>query len=1493
MGIQFSEATQTTFDAIVKQNPNIPQHFIQKCFLDINPDLISNFGETHISSVIKQLYTLYNDFISHNSTIVKTNKLLNSHAELIVITQNKSFIVDSLLIYFKQKGYYTNLLLHPTFNNTNETNTSIFYCVIENFTNGQSLLEKEVLDIMQMTHLVNKDWSKMKEYLISFSSQLTQSQTNFATWLAEEGFVFLGIKTYDKFSKHTESMGLCSFSNNIIDTDFLDNSKQSNLTAEVKIYKSHTKSPVHKENFIDIITFTDPTGASLQLYGLFTTVAYKKRIINIPLISEKANKVLEMTNFKAADYNYKEAVAFMDNLPRDNFFQADEKQILLHLYLYLNNSINNQNTVIINKDNFNRFFEVILFVSRGSSAHFIKENVVNYLCQNISSDMTELLIHNNQSNFITFQYIVYHDNISSIDLSVLQSKLSDIITPWNRLFIEASRIGNIHNINNIINFSKGLPQSYKSITSAQLALQDFNHVSRLSPNLKITSMISKSESDNLLNLRLYYLQDFIPLHVILATLYNFGLKIIREDFLSIQNNIFIHSLFLDYASNYDLTLFAKNFEQVLEDILGNKLRDSQLNQLAINPILNTKQITILRGYVKYLQQIGFNLPGIVVEKALVDNPEVTIKLIQLFEVKFDAQLTSDRKQAIKTASKQLQDSLLTITNSTTDRILKAILGLINATVRTNAYVADRDFISYKFDCSKIPNLPKPVPFREIFVYHKDFEAIHLRGGKVARGGLRWSDRVEDFRTEVLGLVKAQNTKNAVIVPVGSKGGFVIKADTSTMSREQYATYGKECYVKFLSGCLDITDNIILNKIVTPDNVIIYDEQDPYFVVAADKGTATFSDTANSISAKYNFWLGDAFASGGSNGYDHKKMGITAKGAWVALKRHFLEQNIHPEEDILTCVGIGDLSGDVFGNGVLLSKTIKLVGAFNHLHIFIDPTPDPQESYNERLRMFQLPRSLWTDYNTNVMSTGSQIYERSAKILKLTPQIKELFQLTVDEITPNELINTMLKAKVDFIWNGGIGTYIKATSETNMQVGDKFNDAVRVNGSELRCKVFAEGGNLGATQLGRIEACMNGIAMNTDSIDNSAGVDCSDHEVNIKITLNKLVADNKITQQYRDDLLLKMTDEVEQLVLRDNYEQTQTISIINHIGLDDIDAQADIIEHLESIHLLDRSNEFLPSRNEIERRKSEKKHLTRSELSILLSYCKMYAYRELLASNLILQPYFNETLTSYFPKLMVQKHEADILQHPLRNEIISTCITNDIVSKLGITFVYNMSQNCGVEPVVVIKAYIIAKQIFGIDKLFTAIESMDNKNNWQTQALLFTNLIHLCERIIFWFIKYEKLNDIKEMIDKYSVIISKLTVETLQHPNTITDITINLDIARICISNNQKYTEVQKAFAKLDQFISLPAIKDLYSTIVTTNATDRIAIRQLWEDILAQYTKIGLKMFELGQDKWVTEFDKFCQNVNQITLNLTQQGKNSSNTISSLVLLLNTLKTKNL
>ncbi|WP_227679796.1 NAD-glutamate dehydrogenase [Psychrobacter frigidicola] len=884
---------------------------------------------------------------------------------------------------------------------------------------------------------------------------------------------------------------------------------------------------------------------------------------------------------------------------------------------------------------------------------------------------------------------------------------------------------------------------------------------------------SIADAKNQMHLKLYGNQVPATLSDVLPVLENFGVSVITSQtyaFDSTEQSIWMqeYELTLAHVDAVDMQVVHSQFEDSLQEIWAGRVENDSFNELVLTAKLDTYEVVVLRALSCYMHQAraGFSIRYI--KQTMIKNSTISVLLAELFDTRMNPKYSNEKtndERTKKTAQiqEQITIALAGIDSLDEDRILRWYSDLINAMVRTNFYQIDddgqrKDRLSFKFLAADIPNLPKPKLMFEIFVYSPRVEAVHMRGGKVARGGLRWSDRIEDFRTEVLGLVKAQMVKNAVIVPVGSKGGFIVKTKTMADGREAFQAEGIACYQAFLRGMLDVTDNIVDGKIVPPANTVRHDDDDPYLVVAADKGTASFSDIANALSAEYNFWLDDAFASGGSVGYDHKAMGITARGGWESVKRHFRMRDMDIQErDDFTVVGIGDMSGDVFGNGMLRSRHTKLVAAFNHLHIFIDPNPDTADSYAERERLFNLSRSTWDDYEKSLIGQGGGVFARTDKTIAISPEMKTLFDIKADSLAPTDLISALMRSPVDLIWNGGIGTYVKSANESHADVGDRANDAVRVNGGELRTAVVGEGGNLGFTQQGRIEYAQTGGRIYTDAIDNSGGVNCSDHEVNIKILLGEVVEQGDMTLEQRNDLLESMTDSVAELVLRQNYLQPQAIELSHVRAVANLSDHQRFIQLSESEHRLDRAIEYLPSDEEIARRQKAGTGLTNPELAVVMAYGKMWVYDNLLLSDLPDAPYFIDELRQYFPEELASRFFDEMTEHRLHREIISTYLTNNVVNRLGIEALFRLTEETGQSLATIIRAYAIARDVFNVSIAWELLESLDNKVNAKLLLNLELRLRDALEHGVVWFINtFGQDLQVADMISRFKDSVEQLT-----------------------------------------------------------------------------------------------------------------------------------------
>ncbi|HEY3178122.1 MAG TPA: NAD-glutamate dehydrogenase, partial [Casimicrobiaceae bacterium] len=1116
---------------------------------------------------------------------------------------------------------------------------------------------------------------------------------------------------------------------------------------------------VHRPGYLDYIGIKrfDAAGnvcGEHRFLGLYTSMAYSAKPADIPLLRRKTARVIAHAGFVQGGHAAKQLSNILDNYPRDELFQTNEDDLLRTVMGILHLGDRQRFRLFVRRDVFDRFIVCMIYAPRENYTTELRQKWQALLMQAFNGTSSDFNVHLSESPLAQVMITVRTTpgHIPHYDVRALEMLLIAAARRWEDDLKDAltEALGEARGNTLFRAFGAAFPAGYREDFPARAAVRDIEMMDGLTDAEPLGMSLYRplEAPPGVMRFKLFHLGGPVPLSYSLPMLEHMGLEVIDERPHRIvpegREPIWMHDLGM-LAPNVDTEVEIDALHRVFEDAFGRVFRgeveNDEFNRLVVVARLPAAEIVILRAYAKYLRQIGFALSQSFIEATLSTHADIAAMLIALFKLRFDPGAGAGMGAKAAEQVRTIEGALERVDNLSEDRVLRQYLALIMATLRTNFWTDHaKDFLSFKFDPAKVPGLPEPKPMFEVFVYSTRFEGVHLRGGKVARGGLRWSDRLEDFRTEVLGLMKAQMVKNTVIVPVGSKGGFVLKRAPAPSDRDAYMKEGVACYQNYLRGLLDLTDNRVGDKIVPPPRVKRHDPDDPYLVVAADKGTATFSDYANGISAEYGFWLGDAFASGGSAGYDHKAMGITARGAWESVKRHFREMGTDTQTTDFTVAGIGDMSGDVFGNGMLLSRHIKLVAAFDHRHIFLDPDPDTAASFAERERLFKLPRSSWADYNATLISPGGGVYPRSAKSIAVTPEVAKALAIRAEIMTPTELVNAILKAPVDLLYNGGIGTYVKAKSETHAQVGDRANDALRVNGRELRCKVVAEGGNLGCTQLGRIEYALSGGRIYTDAIDNSAGVDTSDHEVNIKILLGLPIGDGELTEKQRNVLLAEMTDDVAALVLRDNYFQTQALSVMNRIAPHLLDAQQRFIQFLEKSGRLNRALEYLPSDDEIVERRAGGSGLTTPEVAVLLAYCKIWLYDELLASRLPDDPWIETALSRYFPTALRDRYASYMTRHPLKREIIATHVTNSMINRVGSTYVHRLMETTGAKPHEIVRAYLLSREIFGFVPLWQAIEALDNKVDDAVQSAMLIDSSRLIERGTTWFLRSRRLLD---------------------------------------------------------------------------------------------------------------------------------------------------------
>ena len=1201
----------------------------------------------------------------------------------------------------------------------------------------------------------------------------------FLSWTADNHFTFLGYRDYElSQQKGVDILKIVPKSGlGILREPKLGGVSQSfnELSPELKalarkpqllvLTKANSRATVHRPGYLDYIgvkRFDDKGNVigERRMIGLYTSSTYHADPREIPLLRRKISVLMARAGFPASSHAGKNLFSILDTYPRDELFQIGDDELFDTAMGILRLGERARTRMFVRRDIYARFYSCLIYLPRENYNTETRLKLQEILKRAFNGVSVEFNVQLSESVLARIHMLIRTAPGAAlqIDIKALEAEVIFALRKWEdgvfTLVTQSPGLGEDVANQARRDFVLPFPAAYREDVSAAQAVADFVTAQSLTNGSPIGMSLYRpsTANENSLRFRLIKLGDAVPLSASLPMLENMGVKVENErSYVIARNNLVplhIHDFGLTHNfADLELERIKGKFETAFAGIWKREVENDGFNRLTLAASLASEEILLLRAYAKYLKQTGFTFSQQYIEQTLAKHATIAQQLVQLFHARFDPAYPGERIDDEKNIVAAIKETLDAVSNADEDRILRRFLAVIRATLRTNHYQPDKQgarksYVSFKFESAKVPELPEPKPLFEIFVYSPRFEGIHLRGGKVARGGLRWSDRPEDFRTEVLGLVKAQMVKNAVIVPVGSKGGFVLKMAPPSSDREAYMKEGVACYQSFLRGLLDITDNLINGTVVPPQHVVRHDADDPYLVVAADKGTATFSDYANAISFEYGHWLGDAFASGGSVGYDHKKMGITAKGAWESVKRHFREiTDVHPggidtQTTDFTVAGVGDMSGDVFGNGMLLSKHIRLVAAFDHRHVFLDPNPDAAKSYKERERMFALPRSSWEDYNRALISTGGGVYSRGAKNIAVTPEVKAILGISGvgDSMTPIELMRAILKAPVDLFYNGGIGTYVKASYQSNAEVGDRATDALRINGNELRCKVVAEGGNLGFTQLGRIEYAQAGGHINTDAIDNSAGVDCSDHEVNIKILVGAIIDAGKLAEADRSTFLADMTDEVGQLVLKDNYFQTQTLSVSGVRGEKLIDAQARFIRHLEKTGRLNRAVEFLPSDDEMSERKAKKLGLTSPERAVLLAYSKMELYDELLKSELIDDKYVADALITYFPTALQRKYTGVMQKHPLKREIIATQIANSTINHTGSVFVHRMQEETGGTAAEVVRCFILTRDIFLIGDLWKRIEALDTKIPAAVQNDMLIDAGRLVLRGTLWFMR---------------------------------------------------------------------------------------------------------------------------------------------------------------
>ena len=1319
------------------------------------------------------------------------------HTVINIVNDDMAFLVDSVAAEIARHGRIIHQLVHPILHVRHDAKGKINYISAtgDDTTHAQSHMHIEIVgalpdatirelvadlaDVLRDVRFATTDWLRVKDKLLTAQKGLANGMTaqnkaefdeylSFLEYIYKDNFTLLGCRetrVNDKGERKvvpSSNLGLLSdkikpavlTAGDMPDQDHVLRGKLPALA----ISKINKQSTVHRRVPLDAFTVRqyDDNGkvsGEFVFIGLFTSVTYSRSINDVPLLRRKAEAVMAKSAFRPGTHNHKALRHILEKYPRDELFQIETDDLLSKALSILLLQERQRIALYTRTDIFGRYISCLVYIPRDRYNSDLRRKFQLQLESDLSGECRDFYTTLDDSPLARVIYMIYLDGakVPKFNEKAIEQKLQELGRLWKERLADSLLAHYSDDDDQIRHFlakyGDAFPQGY---TDTYLPKQSIYDIGKLEEahdtgRLALDVYRCKDCTESQLRLKIFSRGTPVPLSDVLPVLENMGLRVSAEWPFEVRpagnGAVWIHDFIMTTefpVKTDDIALFKAQFEEALSKIWYGDVENDGLNRLVVSAAMNWRDVMILRACVRYLRQTSMPYSTAYIERALTNNKGIAHQIVKLFHALFDPK--SGSTAAADAIRKAIETALTGVASLDEDRIIRSAVNLVNNILRTNFFQPDKDgnlktYLSFKIDSKQIPELPEPKPFREIYVYSPWAEGVHLRADRIARGGIRWSDRHEDFRTEVLGLMKAQQVKNAIIVPMGAKGGFIVKNPPAFGDRKALMAEGIRCYQTLVRGMLDITDNRKGKKVVAPANVVRRDEEDPYLVVAADKGTASFSDIANALSAEYGFWLGDAFASGGSAGYDHKKMGITARGAWESVKRHFREMGVDIQTQPFDVIGVGDMGGDVFGNGMLLSPFIKLVGAFNHVHIFCDPNPDPASSFRERKRLFEGVLG-WDEYNQKLLSKGGRIYSRKDKSLQLTPEIKARFGIDKDAVSPPELIVALLKAQTDLLWFGGIGTYIKAAKETHAEVGDKTNESLRINATEIKAKVVGEGANLAMTQRARIEYAQAGGRLNTDFVDNSGGVDSSDHEVNIKILTTEIMSapGNTMTTASRNKLLESMTAEVGDLVLRNNYQQTQGLSMMELQAVEHLPLHARFIAHLENKHAVDRALEGLPDEETIKQRQNSGRGLTRPELAIVQAYAKILFTRDLLETDIPdreeMEDYW---LLHYFPEPLRKKFSKEIRHHRLRREIVATTMSTSLINRMGPTFVKGLMDKTGATTAGVACAYLVVREAFDLRTLWDRIEALDGTVPGMVQLKAMRDIVHMVEHETMWFL----------------------------------------------------------------------------------------------------------------------------------------------------------------
>ncbi len=1481
-------------------------------------------------------------------TVAEHGWSAGGHTVVEVVTDDMSFLVDSVTMELNDEGRGVHLVVHPQLIVRRSITGELVEVIDDESTQVESehdvlreswmhveidrdashgeldstvsRLQKVLSDVRESV----EDYEKMRQQVLEVVDDLRSAPpaslpehevdqgVDLLSWLADDHFTFLGYREYLLGHEDGEDVlrAVTGTGLGILRADQTMSPSFGKMPALVRekarertllvLAKANSKSTVHRPAYLDYVgvkTF-DEAGEVVgerRFLGLYSSAAYTESLTRIPLLREKAYAVIESAGVERASHTGKALMDVLENYPRDELFQTPLEELQPIAMAVLQTRERRQLRLFVRFDAYRRFLSCLVYLPRDRYNTTVRERVSAILLRDLDGETIEYTARVSESMLARVHFVIRPPKGQTMEGEVavaeLEQKLAEAARSWEDDFASAVReeYGESQGAAYARKYATSFPEAYKEDYKARTGAVDIGQLEAIEGDegIGLSFYRPMGSGTNEARLKIYRIGGPLSLSRVLPILSSMGVEVVDEwpyelEHLDRENHIY------DFGLRHHRPVPWEARELVQDAVAAVWYARNEadgFNALVLDAELDWRQATVLRAYAKYMRQGGTPFAQDYIEGALLTNAGITRALVELFEARFDPGFEGDRAERCSELEHRIERALDDVASLDQDRILRSYLTVIKATLRTNFFQPDEDgepkpYISFKLEPSAIPDLPEPRPRFEIFVYSPRVEGVHLRFGPVARGGLRWSDRRDDFRTEVLGLVKAQMVKNSVIVPVGSKGGFFPKQlPDPGKDREAWLEEGKACYRMFISGLLDLTDNLVDGEAVPPRDVVRHDGDDTYLVVAADKGTATFSDIANEISQSYGYWLGDAFASGGSVGYDHKAMGITARGAWESVKRHFREEGIDCQSEDFTCVGIGDMSGDVFGNGMLLSRHTKLVAAFDHRDIFLDPDPDPEKSFEERQRLFDLPRSSWQDYDKALISDGGGIYSRASKSISITKEVRNALGIPgdVSSMTPQQLMRAILLADVDLLWNGGIGTYVKAATESHADAGDKANDAIRVDGGQLRCRCVGEGGNLGLTQLGRIEYAREGRGgkggrINTDFIDNSAGVDTSDHEVNIKILLDRVVNDGDLTQKQRNDLLASMTDDVADLVLVDNYEQNVAMSSAEMQALPLAHVHEDWMQRLEREGHLDRELEFLPSTEELQGRMEQGEGLSSPELAVLLSYTKIVLAQELIETDLPDDPFLEVDLTEYFPEKMRATYADQIRQHPLRREIVTTATVNALVNGAGITVYHRLSEETGSSAEEIVRANFVAREIYGSRPFVDAIYAYDNQIPTRAQMTMRLQMRTLVERATRWLLTNRRPPlDSRATVEWFRPVVTELLEQmpdlvlgeqkelfeqwqsTLEDQGVPTDLARRTAILPLCYSllsvvetarrDDLDALLVAKTHLRLGEHLSLPTLIQRILELPRNDRWQTMARAALRDDLYAVHAALTAQVLE--------------------------------------------------